>query len=287
MAWANYHSHSLFCDGKAAPEEFIKTAIARGFYAYGFTSHLHMTYPMSWHMKISRMDEYLVEISRLRSVYREKIQVYTGFEVDHIEGKWGFGSNGPGDRQPDYIIGSVHVINQYPDGSFFSIDGRPDDFFKGIRIIYRNDFHTALNDYFHRVREMLEIGKPDIVGHLDKIKMNNTVRPFFSEDDTWYRDQVEETLDLVVKRGCIMEVNTRGWYKHDPPMLYPGNWVIERAKSRNIPVMLNSDAHHPDDIDKGFSFAAGILKEAGYRSLRVMLDGKWQDRPFNETGILV
>jgi len=70
-------------------------------------------------------------------------------------------------------------------------------------------------------------------------------------------------------------------------MLYPGEWVIERAFSRQIPVTLSSDAHQPDEIESGFAYASGILKKAGYSTIRVFLDGKWQDRAFNETGIMV
>ena len=31
----------------------------------------------------------------------------------------------------DYILGSVHFIDRYPDGSWFSFDGKPDLFFQG------------------------------------------------------------------------------------------------------------------------------------------------------------
>jgi hypothetical protein len=50
--------------------------------------------------------------------------------------------------------------------------------------------------------------------------------------------------------------------------------------------MLNSDAHHPDEIESGFSFAAGILQDIGFKSLRILLNHTWQDVPFNEKGLL-
>jgi histidinol-phosphatase (PHP family) len=133
---------------------------------------------------------------------------------------------------------------------------------------------------------MVQKERPDIVGHMDKIKMHNTVRPYFSEEDPWYREQVEESLYLISRTGCIMEVNTRGYYKHDPPLLYPGKWVLERAFDLRIPVLLSSDAHHPDEIESGLSYAAGILKDIGYRTLRILLDGRWEDRSFSERGLV-
>ncbi len=286
MSWANYHSHSLFCDGKSTPEDFITAALAKGFYAYGFSSHAPVPFPSHWNMDVSRLDDYLNEVNRLRSAYAGRIQIYTGLEVDYIDGYWGFGSSGLKDKKLDYVIGSVHYINRFPDGSFLCFDGHPDAFFRGIEVLYHNDFRMAMTRYYQSLRSMVEKEQPDIIGHLDKIKMHNAVRPYFSEEDSWYRDQVEETLGLIAQKGCILEVNTRGYYKHNPPMLYPGKWVLERAFDHKIPVILSSDAHHPEEIDTGFSFATGLLKDIGYRSLRVLLDGRWQDRSFNEKGLM-
>ena len=35
----NYHSHSLYCDGRAGMEDFVRFAISEGFTSYGFSSH--------------------------------------------------------------------------------------------------------------------------------------------------------------------------------------------------------------------------------------------------------
>lgn len=34
----NYHSHSLYCDGRAGMEDFVRFAISEGFTSYGFSS---------------------------------------------------------------------------------------------------------------------------------------------------------------------------------------------------------------------------------------------------------
>jgi histidinol-phosphatase (PHP family) len=285
MPWVNYHSHSLFCDGKAAPEDFVKAAIRRGFQAYGCSSHSPVPFPSKWNMDAGRIQEYLDEISRIRSAYKDIIQVYSGLEVDYIEGYSGYAYRGLKGKGLDYTIGSVHYIGYFPDGSGFCFDGPPETFFRSIEQLYQNDFHKALKRYYQNVRLMVENDSPDIIGHLDKIKMHNTVKPYFREDEEWYRNEVEETLDLIAEKGCVVEVNTRGFYKHNPPVLYPGRWVLEQIFRRKIPVMLNSDAHHPDEIELGFSFAAEILKETGYRTLRVLLDNEWQDKPFSEQGL--
>jgi histidinol-phosphatase (PHP family) len=286
MPWVNYHSHSLFCDGKAVPENFITAAIEKGFHAYGFSSHAPVPFSSRWNMESSRLQDYKDEVYRLRSAFSDKIQIYLGLEVDYIHGYWGYQASGLKDKGLDYIIGSIHYIAQSPDGSYFCFDGQPEAFYKGIELLYRNDFRKAITGYYHSVRQMVENDRPDIIGHIDKIKMHNSVKPYFSEDEEWYINQVEETLDLIAEKGCIIEVNTRGLHKHNSPMLYPGRWVLEKAFRRQIPVMLNSDAHHPDEIESGFSQTAGLLKEIGYKSLRILLNNKWQDIPFNEKGLI-
>jgi histidinol-phosphatase (PHP family) len=120
---------------------------------------------------------------------------------------------------------------------------------------------------------------------MDKIKMHNSVKPYFHEDDKWYRDAVEETLDLIAAKGCIVEVNTRGLYKHDPPLLYPSAWILQRTFQKKIPVMLNADSHHPDEIEKGFTEAAKLLMDIGYRTLRILKNGQWQDKAFSDSGV--
>ena len=38
MNLTNYHSHSLYCDGRANMEDFIRFALSEGFTSYGFSS---------------------------------------------------------------------------------------------------------------------------------------------------------------------------------------------------------------------------------------------------------
>jgi histidinol-phosphatase (PHP family) len=286
MPWVNFHSHSLFSDGKAAPEEFIKSAISKNFPAYGYSCHSPVPFQTAWNMDAGKLGEYIEEIARIRLAYKDIIEVYCGLELDYLNGIPHLPVSTLKAMGCDYIIGSVHFIDKYPDGTWFCFDGKPDVFFRGIEIIYNNDFRQAITAYYEKTRMMIDRDCPDIIGHMDKIKMHNTVSPYFDEEDNWYRNEVEETLDLIAEKGCIIEVSSRGLYKHDPPLLYPDARVIRQAYLRKIPVMINSDSHHPDEIDYCFSEAALILKQAGYKTLRILHKGSWQDMPFNETGIL-
>jgi histidinol-phosphatase (PHP family) len=287
MPWANFHSHSLFCDGKAAPEDFIVAAIKKGFPAYGYSSHAPVPFPSLWNLAPEKLQDYLDEINRLKIKFAGEIQIYTGLEIDYIEGLWGHQLSGLKDTPIDYFIGSVHYIGQFPNGSHFCFDGQPDAFFEGIELLYHNDFRKAITLYYNSVMQMVETDKPDVIGHLDKIKMHNAVHPYLAGEEKWYTNLVEETLEVIRQKGCMIEVNTRGLYKHIPPVLYPGTWVLKRIYQKKIPVILNSDSHHPDEIDLGFAYAAKLLREIGFKLLKVLLDGKWQEKAFNDEGLLM
>ena len=65
----NYHSHSLYCDGRANMEDFIRFALSEGFTSYGFSSHAPLPFSTAWTMEWDAMDDYLAEFHRLKAKY--------------------------------------------------------------------------------------------------------------------------------------------------------------------------------------------------------------------------
>ena len=132
---------------------------------------------------------------------------------------------------------------------------------------------------------MIITQKPDIIGHLDKIKMNNKNR-FFSEDEKWYKDLVKETLKYIhqnSKSGIpIVEVNTRGIYKKKTQSLFPSIDILEQCYLLKIPITLNSDAHKPDELTNYFKETIQILKNIGFKGIHILNNGKWLLKPFSE-----
>ena len=49
----NYHSHSLYCDGRASMEDFVRFALSEGFTSYGFSSHAPLPFSTAWTMAVS------------------------------------------------------------------------------------------------------------------------------------------------------------------------------------------------------------------------------------------
>ena len=84
MNLTNYHSHCLYCDGRADMDSFIRFAISEGFTSYGVSSHAPLPFPTAWTMEWDSMEDYLEEFRRVREKYAGKIEFYVGLEIDYL-----------------------------------------------------------------------------------------------------------------------------------------------------------------------------------------------------------
>lgn len=286
MSWTNYHSHCNYCDGKGELEEYAEEAFSKGFVAYGYSSHAPLPFDCEWCMQISDLDEYLGHVERLKLKWRGQMQIYAGLEVDFIPEKIGPGSPFLKALNLDYTIGSIHFIDTFEDGTPWEIDGLHTVFQKGFEEIFDQDIEAVIRRYFELTRMMVQNDCPDVVGHLDKIKIQNPGNKYYNENEPWYQEEIVKTLEAISQANVIVEVNTRGLYKKVAE-LYPSIWVLTKMHDMNIPIMLNSDSHHIREIDGNFEQAAKTLLEIGYDHLHIYLHDKWQAVPFTENGINV
>lgn len=85
----------------------------------------------------------------------------------------------------------------------------------------------------------------------------------------------EANIEIIAKSKCIVEVNTRGVYTGKYEGLYPGQEVLRQMVELDIPVTISSDAHKPSDLNTYFNETEKMLKELGYKSVRVLLNREW------------
>ncbi|MEJ2006301.1 MAG: histidinol-phosphatase [Cyclobacteriaceae bacterium] len=276
MQLPTYHCHCHYCDGEGSPEDFVRKAVNKGAFAHGFSSHGPVGFPNQWSMKPDMVDEYCTDIRVLKSSYSSVIEIYTGLESDYIPGK-----SSPSEQKEkyglDYVIGSVHYVKQFNSGVPWQIDGSPEDFERGYTEIFNRRPQALINEYYSLIRSMVENACPDVIGHIDKIKMHNGPFRLFREDDSWYLDELRQTLEVIRDAGVIIEVNTRSIYKKARKEPYPGYDILRMVKEMNIPIMVNSDAHHPSETYKGYSQVLKKLDEIGFGELKVFRSGEWTD----------
>ncbi|GAB4342267.1 MAG: histidinol-phosphatase HisJ family protein [Flammeovirgaceae bacterium] len=285
--WTNYHQHSHYCDGKHSPEEHIQAAIAQNVKILGFSSHSPVRFPSVWNMPLEKLDDYLFEIRQLKQKYESQIEIYTSLELDYIPHVIDLHTNYIQNACLDYTLCSIHYVDSFEDGKHWEIDGTHQIFLQGLEQIFQNNIKKAVKRYFQLTREMIQNSCPQVLGHLDKIKMQNKEGKLFSETETWYKDEIMQTLEFIKNKNVIVEVNTRGLYKKVSTETYPSVWILKQIKAMNIPIMLNSDAHHPSEITKCFSETASLLKNIGFKEWMIFSKEKWISVPFNKNGCML
>ncbi len=278
MQLSNYHSHCNFCDGRSYPEDFVRFAVARGFRAYGFSSHSPLPFETFWNMSRDDMDEYLAEIARLKAKYEGQIELYVGLEIDFLDRTYNASIPYFKNLPLDYRIGSIHFLPLSPvleERNMACIDGAYSEFARTVDAFFEGDIRRMVRRYFEAEMEMVEAGGIDIVGHIDKIYMNGQRYPGFSLDAEWYRRPLLDLLDFVRERGLMVEVNTKNLVKKGET--YPHRQFLGELHSRCIPVMVNSDCHYPDLVNDGRAEGFQLLEQAGFDATMELVGGKWTE----------
>jgi len=275
MLLTNYHTHCDFCDGAGKPEDYIHRAIELNFEALGFSSHAPISFEKDWTMSEKELPDYLELIDSLKQSYKGKIEIYKGLEIDYLEGISGPSSKKFTDLNLDYSIGSVHMIPVKNSNKFLAVDGPIEDLKELLLNSFDGNIIELSAKYYSLVRDMLRAGKFQILGHFDLLKKRNANNILFDESREWYREQVRETLDVLAGTEVVLEVNTGGIARKATDSIYPSPWILKEASTRNIPLMLNADAHNPEDIDFYYRESLEIIRECGYRELYSLMGGKW------------
>lgn len=275
MGWTNYHGHCEYCDGQGKIEDYIQKAIELDMDAIGISSHAPVPFPTDWTMPGYKLNSYLDELDALKAKYKDQITVFKALEVDYIPGLASPKHQKIVAANLDYTVGSVHFIGQMNDGTHWAVDAPADEFKKGLEETFGGDIKRAACQYYELQREMLQQGTPDIIGHMDKIKMHNQTFNLFDESEQWYVDEVNKTLELIKEKGVIVEVNTKAYYREGH--LFPGPEHFAKIKELNIPITINSDAHRPDKLTNAFEEVEELLLKAGFTHFVELVDGKWQE----------
>lgn len=271
----NHHTHTIYSDGHAEPREYVFQAIQKGFDIIGFTEHSPLPFENPFSFREENREHYLQEMSLLKREFDGQIQVWNGMEMDFIPGMSEDFSSIRQAYKLDYLIGSVHLVKpQNTDRLWFTDGPNYETYDEGLIQLFDGDIRKAVGTYYNQLNQMISTQEFEIIGHFDKIKMHNKGR-FFKEDEAWYLSLVAETLQLIRERGIIVEVNTRGIYKKRSDTTYPGLSILKDIKAMGIPVMINSDAHQPYEIDSAYEEAVNNLDLAGIKEVMKFRTDGW------------
>jgi histidinol-phosphatase (PHP family) len=258
-----FHTHSNFSDGKVSVDQIIQAAIDHGFERVALTDHGPVPFPSAWNMPYDKISSYLSELDKAKEKFSNKITVLKGFEADYL----------PGLKQitflrqfgVDVIVGSVHYVGKFPDGTAFNIDKSSDVFTRGLKEIYNDDIQRFARDYYTLVCQMLVEDKPDIVAHLTLLeKYNKRLGGIINTEEKWYRDLVKMSLHFIKISNSVMEINARSYYRGLADEFVPDLWTVKEARKLGIEITIDGDVHSPDDFGKYWQDAVDFVHAAGY-----------------------
>ena len=263
MRFSNLHTHTTFSDGKGTVRENIESAIKKNMLSLGFSDHSFTACDTSYCMKLEDYEKYCAEINLLKEEYKDRIPIFLGLEKDYYSDidKSCF----------DYIIASVHYIVH--NGVCYPIDHSRKQQEDCTREVFHGNILDMAKCYYDMVVEHVASCKPDVIGHFDVLN-KFSIMP---ENDEKYIEITCEAIKEAFKYCPRFEVNTggisRGWRK-DP---YPSFYLLELLRELGGEVVINSDSHHPENLDFFFCESAEILRRAGYKTFSVF-NGKSFDK---------
>ena len=259
------------CDAKNTAEEMFLAAIEKNFSILGFSSHAMYPFNGGWHIKPDGYSAYINEINRLKEKYSDKIKIYTGFEVEYIDGISVPCFDTYREFKPDYLIGSIHFVPGK--GGYYEADGSEISVKERIRKFFGGDIKKAVQEYFCCERKLLRDGDFTFLGHCDLVQKQNINSKLFDENESWYRKELKALVKEIKKSGVCVEVNTGATCRCGASRPYPSPYLLELLKANNVSVTISSDAHTAKGIDCWFDEAVQYIKKAGYTELAFYEDG--------------
>jgi histidinol-phosphatase (PHP family) len=263
----NFHTHSHFDDGREPLEAYVLSAIDKDLEALGFSAHAPLPLETVWALPAKDFPDYVAETRKLKVQYKDQIRLYLGLEIDYIPGIsedfQGWIKNTP----LDYCIGSVHLVKPGPGDAIWFIDGPAEGYFKGVETVFGGDARKAVTAFYEQSIQMVMTQPLNIIGHLDKVKMHNQEK-LFSTSEPWYQALVDKLLKAIKEKGVIVELNTRGIYSGKSKEYFPSPVILEKCLRLDIPVMVNTDAHHPGQILSHFEEGVKHLKDIGFQKMK-------------------
>lgn len=236
----NYHTHTIYCDGKDTPEELILKALSLGCSEIGFSGHSYVDIPDEhpFCMSLENTEKYKSEILCLKEKYKDQISVLLGVEQDYY--------SECSTVDYEYVIGSVHYV--YKDGYYISVDDTKEILVGGVNKFYGGDFYALAKDYYELVGNLYEKTKCNIVGHFDLITKFNEGNALFDTNDERYISCAESALKKLMNHGLTFEINYGAVASNYRTQPYPEQRFIDILKSNNEKIIYSSDCHEKDNL---------------------------------------
>ncbi|MEQ2527032.1 histidinol-phosphatase HisJ [Bacillaceae bacterium CLA-AA-H227] len=254
------HIHTPFCPHgtKDAFEEYIEKAIQLGFSEISFTEHAPLpegfvdtTPNQDSGMKLEELDTYFEQLNQLKLIYKDKIRINCGLEVDYIEGFEAQTKdflNRYGSKLDDAVL-SVHFLKH--EDTYDCLDYSPNVFeqmiekYGSLENVYENYFRTLLKS----IHADLGPFKPRRIGHMTLVRKFQKKFPMTHD----FRSEILQILQAMKEGSLELDYNGAGISKPLCGETYPPKWVAKEATKLKIPLIYGSDAHQVKELEQGYT----------------------------------
>lgn len=259
MIKANFHTHTIYCDGKNTPEEMVRAAIGLGMTAIGFSGHAYSIYE-PYGMKPDACAAYRADVLWLQEKYAGQITILLGIEQD--------ATSDPFDYPYDYSIGSIHGF--FKDGHYISVDTSEESMVWEVKNYYDGDYYAYAEDYYRTLANTVLKYDPTFIGHFDLLTKFNEGGKHFDESHPRYQAAALNALNELAKAGKPFEINTgaisRG-YRTTP---YPAPFILKALYDLGGKIILSGDSHACDGLLLGYEKATELAKSCGFTTAVVL-----------------
>lgn len=259
------HSRAYCSHAEDDLEEILKHYIRKGFKWVGITEHMPpvsdpFRYPdeieagLTAQAMYDRFEQYMDECRRLQKHYASDITLYAAFETETYSGSLSFVQDLREKFRPDYILGSVHHVDDIP------IDMDPARYHRAAE--QAGGLDALYCRYFDLQYEMIDTLSPQVVAHFD------LVRIFDSDYRTRLEkpailERIERNLNLIRERNLILDFNVRSLMKGaDEP--YISRSILQQALVMSIPVVPGDDSHSIGTVGLHLDRGIAMLAEMGF-----------------------
>lgn len=256
MIRGNFHTHTVFCDGKNTAREMAERAVEIGFTHLGFSGHMDPDIRME-------LADYDREIRRLQEEYRGTLEILRGVELDGLY-QARSGEEAELLDSMEYLIGSTHFIESPSGGEPGCVDDTPEKLKTFCEEEFGGDYYRLSKAYYETEAKVAERTGCTFIGHFDLVTRFNDDLHVLDEKDRRYYMPALETMEALVSRGLPFEINCGAFNRGRKAELYPNRFLLRRLREMGGEILINSDAHSRELLDGGFETAVRTAVECGF-----------------------
>ena len=258
------HSGEFCHHAKDSLEDLIKAYIEKGFQWVGITEHIpppnngllyqdEIEACLDHDFLRQQFSRYMTKARSLQKKYQDDIELFIGFESEAYTGYINHVKSLIKEYQPDYVVGSVHHVDD------INFDYSQELYEKAVK--HAGGIIPLYARYFDIQFEMIQQLSPKVIGHFDVIRIYDPLyRKHFEIPEISQR--IHRNLSTIRSKQMILDFNLRSLLKGaDEP--YVSYCILKIAQSMEISVVPGDDSHSLDTVGLNIETGIQLLQNAG------------------------